>query len=66
MSIMDQIKAHKSKLQVADAQEAHEEENVRRLILDGSGNSRIIRKTGVSTAFIAEVKKRMRKEGYCI
>lgn len=64
MTIMDQIKAHKSKLQVANAQEAHEEENVRRLVLDGAGTAKIIRKTGVSTAFIAEVKKRMRKEGY--
>lgn len=46
--------------------ETYEEENVRQLILEGAHNTKIIRKTGVSLKFIAQIKKELRKEGFCV
>lgn len=46
--------------------ETYEEDNVRQLILDGAHNTKIIRKTGVSLKFIAQIKKELRKEGFFV
>ena len=46
--------------------ETYEEDNVRELILSGAHNTKIIRKTGVSLKFIAQIKKELRKEGFCV
>ena len=67
-TLTQQLTELKSLPEMPDAaereRETYEEENVRELILSGAHNTKIIRKTGVSLKFIAQIKKELRKEGF--